>query len=392
MKDETLLIKNVRLYQEAGVVEKGYLLLQCSKIIKMGVESELESITHAGETIDGEELNAIPGFIDGHIHGANGADMMDATPEALEKLAQILPAEGTTSFLATTITQSQENIDKALENIARYKNKPKTSEILGVHLEGPFIEKTKAGAQPVEYVIPPSIELFKKWQKLSGNKIKTITFAPEKDEDRTFLTYLAAQGINVSAGHTGAGIDIMKEVVKLGVNQLTHLCNAMSGLHHRDVGVVGAAFLLEELQSELIVDGIHVSPEMVKILYKSIGPSRLSLITDSVRAKGLAPGDYDLGGQIVTVDEQQATLQDGTLAGSMLKMIDAVKNMREFTGASVQELIEMASSNPAKQLQLYDRKGSLAVGKDADLLLVDDDLSIHYTICQGKVAYKGEGK
>ncbi len=380
------------MYTETGVIEKGYLLLKGSKIEEMGAINELEWNNQNGKIIDGEGLNAIPGFIDGHIHGASGADVMDTTPEALEKLAQVLPEEGTTSFLATTITQSQESIEAALENIAVYKNKPQTSELLGVHLEGPFIEKTKAGAQPEEYVVPPSIELFSKWQTKAGNKIKTITFAPERDEAHTLLTYLAGQGINVSVGHTGAGIDIMKEVVKLGVRQVTHLCNAMSGLHHRDVGVVGAAFLLEELRSEIIADGIHVSSDMVKLIYKNIGPSRLILITDSMRAKGLAPGNYDLGGQMVTVDEKQATLQDGTLAGSMLKMIDAVKNMRRFTNASVSELIEMASSNPAKQLQLYDRKGSLAVRKDADLLLVDDELTIKYTICRGKIAYKEEGK
>ncbi|MDT8860372.1 N-acetylglucosamine-6-phosphate deacetylase [Alkalihalobacillus sp. MEB130] len=383
-----MLLKNVDIYTENGWIKNGYILVNGTKIEAIGPMSDFQISDFTGEVLDGNGLLAIPGFIDSHIHGANGADVMDATPEALTTMAKALPAEGTTNFLATTITQSPENIEKALLNVAQFQNHPAQAEVLGVHLEGPFIEKDKAGAQPKEYVIEPSIEQFKKWQQLSGNHIKTITIAPEKDVDRTFITYLASTGVNVSAGHTNAGIEIMKEVVQAGVNQATHLCNAMTGIHHRDIGVVGAAFLLEDIQAEIIVDGIHVSKEMIRLIYKTIGPERLLLITDSIRAKGLAPGTYDLGGQLVEVDLKQATLPDGTLAGSIVKMIDAVTYMRDFTGATIEDLIRMASTNPAKQLGVEDRKGSIAVGKDADLLLVDQELSIQYTFCQGRLAYK----
>lgn len=388
LNDHTIFIKNVRLYTETGVIEKGCLLVKGKTINAIDKGNRLQEAFRKDLTIDGDGLQAIPGFIDGHIHGTHGADVMDATPEALERIARRLPEEGTTSFLATTITQSNDNIERALANVADYNNKINSAELLGVHLEGPFIEKNKAGAQPAEFVALPSLELFNKWQTISGNKIKTITLAPEKDKDHKLIINLSIQGINTSAGHTGAGFAEMKKAVESGVNQVTHLCNAMTGLHHRDIGVVGAAFLLKELRSELIADSIHVSPEMIEVIYQNIGPDRLILITDAIRAKGLAPGHYDLGGQRVTVDENKAELADGTLAGSVLRMIDAVKNIRQMTGASMEDLIKMASYNPAKQLKLDDRKGSLAVGKDADILLVDEELNIHYTICQGQIAYR----
>ncbi|WP_216827356.1 N-acetylglucosamine-6-phosphate deacetylase [Alkalihalobacterium elongatum] len=388
MNDHTLLIKNVRLYTETGVIEKGCLLVKGKTIEAIEKGNKLQEEIPKELTLNGNGLQAIPGFIDGHIHGTHGADVMDATQDSLEKIAKKLPEEGTTSFLATTITQSPENIEKALANIAVYNNRPNSAELLGVHLEGPFIEKSKAGAQPKEFVISPSIDLFNKWQSISGNKIKTITLAPEKDEDHIFIKTISNQGIKISAGHTNAGFNIMKKAVEAGVNQVTHLCNAMTGLHHRDIGLVGAAFLLQELRSELIADGIHVSPEMIKVIYQNIGPDRLILITDAIRAKGLEPGQYDLGGQRVTVNKNRAKLADGTLAGSVLKMIDAIKNIRQMTGAAIEDLIKMASYNPAKQLNLDNRKGSLNIGKDADILLVDDDLNIHYTICQGQIVYK----
>src|SRR5699024_1468312 len=173
------------------------------------------------------------------IHGAAGADVMDATKDALDTMASVLPKEGTTSFLATTITQAPENIDRALKNVATYKNKPGQAEVIGVHLEGPFIAKEKAGAQPVQHMMQPNMEQFMHWQACAGDKIKTITLAPELD-DKGIIQQLSGMGINVSAGHTNAAFSDIKLAVQKGIHQLTHLCNAMSGIHHRDVGAVGA--------------------------------------------------------------------------------------------------------------------------------------------------------
>ncbi|MUK89075.1 N-acetylglucosamine-6-phosphate deacetylase [Ornithinibacillus sp. L9] len=391
MKDvsSSLYIRNINIYGENDVIRNGSVLIENGKIKEIFSENQKpDSYPNRFKIIDGSNLNVIPGFIDGHIHGANGADVMDATEEAIDSMASVLPKEGTTSFLATTITQSPENIEKALKNIADYTNKPGYAEVVGVHLEGPFIEKSKKGAQPIEHIMEPDITQFNKWQEMSGNNIKTITMAPEHDEDGSFIRYLYESGVNVSAGHTATDFNGMKRAVSHGVRQVTHLCNAMNGIHHRDIGVVGAAFLLEELRAELITDGIHVSPEMLELIYQNVGSERLILITDAMRAKCLQAGEYELGGQPVTVTEDRAVLEDGTLAGSILKLQHGAQRMLGIEGLSLEKVIEMASVNPAKQLNMFDQKGSIAVGKDADLLIVDDNLNLSYTICRGVIAFE----
>jgi len=383
-----LLIKNAKVFTTNQVIENGSVLIEDGVITEI-YSNEPKIRLDDENVIDGTNFNLIPGFIDGHIHGANGADTMDATEAAMDKIASYLPSEGTTSFLATTITQAPEMIEKALMNIASYQNKSGYAEVIGVHLEGPFVEKKRAGAQPQQYIVEPDLNLFNKWQELAGDKIKTITMAPEHSQDGSFINTLYNNGINVSAGHTDTDFKGMKKAVSEGIRQVTHLCNAMSGIHHRDIGVVGAAFQLEELQAELICDGIHISPEMMQLIFDHIGSQRLIMITDSMRAKGLQPGDYELGGQPVKVTEDRAVLEDGTLAGSILKMNEGAQAMLRLNGVSIREIIEMASVNPAKQIGLFDRKGSIEVGKDGDVLLVDANMNIQYTICQGVIAYKG---
>ncbi|MEC5422872.1 N-acetylglucosamine-6-phosphate deacetylase [Virgibacillus sp. C22-A2] len=382
-------IKNVTIFTEENVIENGSVLLMDGKIAEIHTK-ETSNLPQNVHVINGKSLNLIPGFIDGHIHGANGADVMDSTEAALDTMASVLPEEGTTSFLATTITQSTEAINHALENVAAYENKAGYAEVLGVHLEGPFIEKSKAGAQPVSYIMEPSIEQFEEWQKVSNNKIKTITMAPEHDPEGVFIRHLYKNGVNVSAGHTNTDFAGMKKAVAHGVRQVTHICNAMTGIHHRDIGVVGAAFHLQELRAELIADGIHVTPEMLQLIYTNMGKERLLLITDAMRAKCLKSGDYELGGQPVTVTEDRVVLEDGTLAGSILKMHEAAQQMLQLKGVSIEDIIEMASINPAKQLGIFSTKGSISVAKDADLLLVNDQLTIQYTICRGVMAFERE--
>lgn len=380
-----IIIKNATLYLESKTIENGYLFIEDGKIIKISdVPFEMEGEV---DVIDGAGLRVLPGFIDAHIHGAKGADTMDATSEALETMARVLPEEGTTSFLATTITQSHEQIERALENIASYTSKSGEATLLGAHLEGPFIHKDKKGAQPGQYIVPGNLALFEKWQQLAAGKIKTVTLAPECDEDG-LIPYLYEAGVNVSAGHTTVNFADMKKAVSDGVRQVTHLANAMTGIHHRDVGAVGAAFLLEELAVEVIADEIHLSPEMLDISYRQIGSDRIILITDAMRAKSLAEGMYELGGQAVEVKDGRATLASGSLAGSIVTMIDNVRNMLRIPGVTLQDIVKMTAVNPAKQLKIYDKKGSIATGKDADLLVIDENIEIKYTICQGKVAYE----
>ncbi|RYG74380.1 N-acetylglucosamine-6-phosphate deacetylase [Lentibacillus lipolyticus] len=379
-------IKNASIFTESGEVINGSLLVKGRTI--EAIYEEEQTLSEGSTVIDGKGLNVIPGFIDGHIHGAAGADVMDATEEALDTMAGALPEEGTTSFLATTITQAPENITKALENVARYTSKQGLAEVIGVHLEGPFIEKSKKGAQPLEHIKKPDPRQFDEWQRLSGNSIRTITMAPELDESGEFIRHLYKSGVNMSAGHTDAGFAAIKKAVPYGLRQVTHLCNAMNGIHHRDIGAVGAAFQLEDLRAELIADGIHVAPEMLKLIYDNVGSERLILITDAMRAKCLQPGDYELGGQPVSVTKDRALLADGTLAGSILKMYQGAQQMLRINNAGIRNIIQMTAENPAKQLHIFDKKGSIKPGKDADLLLVDDELNVHCTICRGAVAYQ----
>lgn len=388
-----ILLKGIQIYAEKTKITNGYIKVKNQQIIEIGLIDELIE-ENEYEVIElSSHYKAVPGFIDVHIHGVGGADVMDGTKEALDTMTHTLPKEGTTSFLATTMTQSTEEIEAALKNASQYIKKhqaPGKAEIVGIHLEGPFVNATKAGAQPKEYIINPNVELFKKWNELAERKIKLVTLAPECPGGLDMVRYLAENGIIASIGHSDATYEEVLEAIHAGSNHVTHLYNQMRGLHHREPGVVGAAFLCDKLKAEIIADGVHARPEMVKLAYKHKQKDGLILITDSMRAKCLKNGHYDLGGQDVTVKDGKATLNDGTLAGSILKLGHAVKNIITYTGCSLEEAIQMAAVNPAKQLNIYDKKGSITVGKDADLVILDQNLDVYMTFCKGQLAYKME--
>ncbi|MDQ0199019.1 N-acetylglucosamine-6-phosphate deacetylase [Neobacillus ginsengisoli] len=377
---------------EKEIAEAIYIYIENGKIQEIGPINEVPSRFQDADKIEIPiEQTVVPGFIDVHIHGAAGADTMDATPEALTTVAKALPAEGTTSFLATTITQKHENIEKALANVADYcskENDPGKAEVLGVHLEGPFINVKRAGAQPKEYIIDPDIELFQRWQQLAAGKIKLVTVAPELENGTDFVRYLDENGVIASIGHSDAIYEEVETAVKAGAKQVTHLFNGMRGIHHREPGVAGSALLFKELMVELIADGIHVRPEIIKLVIDSKGADGMILITDAMRAKCLKSGIYDLGGQDVSVADGRALLADGTLAGSILKMNDSLKNTIEFARVSLVNAVQMASVNPAKQLNVFDRKGSIAPGKDADFTILTNNYQVDLTICRGEIAYK----
>ncbi|MFK3938171.1 N-acetylglucosamine-6-phosphate deacetylase [Alkalihalobacillus sp. NPDC078783] len=390
-----IILKGMEVYTEHQFIQSGYILIENQHIAAVGSINELNSISSDYEVIEiPPEYKAVPGFIDIHIHGAHGADAMDATHESLQTLTTNLPKEGTTSFLATTMTQSSSSIENALIHAGEFIHKQQHSgqaEILGIHLEGPFINSDKAGAQPVEYIVPPSIDVFKRWHSLSRESIKIVTLAPEMDGGLDLVEYLHSQDIIASIGHSNATYLEVNKAIEKGSTQVTHLFNQMSGIHHREPGVVGAAFLHDSLLAELIVDGIHVRREIVKLAFKQKGPEGLLLITDAMRAKGLPDGLYDLGGQSVNVKEGEALLSDGTLAGSVVTLNQALKNMMNFSGCTLHEAVLMASVNPAKQVNVYDRKGSISVGKDADLVILDSTCEVAMTYCQGKCAYVRDG-
>ncbi|CAH2713666.1 N-acetylglucosamine-6-phosphate deacetylase [Neobacillus rhizosphaerae] len=388
-----ILLKGIRVYSEKEMIKNGFIKIKDQKIIEIGSIDEL---------IDEDEFEvielpayykAIPGFIDVHIHGVNGADTMDATKEALDTMVTALPKEGTTSFLATTMTQEGKQIENALKNAAQYIEKQPSqgkAEILGLHLEGPFVNAKRAGAQPIQHIVDPDLALFKEWQTMTNGNIKLVTLAPERPGGLEMIRYLKENGIIASIGHSDATYEEVGEAIEAGANHVTHLFNQMRGLHHREPGIVGAAFLRDELIAEIIVDGVHVRPEMVELAYKQKQSDGLILITDSMRAKCMKNGKYDLGGQEVTVQDGKAVLADGTLAGSILRLGQAVKNIVNYTGCSLENAIEMASVNPAKQLNVFERKGSLAEGKDGDIVILDKNLEVFMTFCRGELAFKKE--
>lgn len=389
-----LLMVHGKAVLENEVAESIYIYMEHGKIKEIGPIEALPSHLKDVEKIEiSEKQHVVPGFIDVHIHGAAGADTMDATIEALETMAKALPAEGTTSFLATTITQKHENIENALRNAASYlkgHNDSGKSDILGVHLEGPFINAKRAGAQPKEYIIDPDIELFKHWQELAEGSIKLVTVAPELENGTNFVAYLHENDVIASIGHSDAIYEEMEKAVEAGAKQVTHLFNGMRGIHHREPGVAGSALLFKELMVELIADGIHVRPEVMKLVINAKGTEGMILITDAMRAKCLKNGVYDLGGQDVSVSEGKALLADGTLAGSILKMNDSIKNILEAADISLSEAVQMASVNPAKQLKVYDTKGSISPGKDADITILSNEYQVEMTFCRGEIAYKKE--
>lgn len=394
-KFTSILLKGIQIYADVHWIKNGYIKIKDQKIVELG---PIENLTfeEGMEILDiPSSYKAVPGFIDVHIHGANGADTMDATQEALDTMALALPGEGTTSFLATTMTQEEKRIEEALLNAGRYIKKdqsPGKAEILGIHLEGPFVNEKKAGAQPIQHIVNPNLKLFKKWEDIASQSIKLVTVAPELPDGLELVRYLNTKGIIASIGHSDATYEDVIQAIDAGANHITHLFNQMRGLHHREPGVVGAAFLREELKAELIVDGVHVHPEMVKLAYKQKGKKGIILITDAMRAKCLKNGHYDLGGQDVIVKDGRATLSDGTLAGSILKLGQGVKNIVAFTGCKLEEAVEMAAVNPAKQLKIFDRKGSISKGKDADIVILDENMDVYLTICRGRIAYAKGGK
>ena len=379
--------KNVNVYVE----NKG--------IIKTDIAFENGVITAIGNNLDVEELgkfddNAVivPGFIDEHIHGASGADAMDGTIDALYKIATAIPSEGTTTFLATTMTQSPENITKALKAVDDYikLNKIDGAEILGAHLEGPFISPKHVGAQPPQYVEKPCVKTFEKYVEASGNHIKIVSFAPEVEGAEDLAKYCVQNNIVASIGHTSAKFIEANASVDFGMSSVTHTYNAQTGLHHRDAGVVGTALLNDKLNCEIICDTIHVSVPAIKLVVKNKPHDKVTLITDAMRAKHMPDGESELGGQLVIVKNGEARLVDGTLAGSVLKMNDAIKNVVEKVGVPFTDAIDFATANPAKNLGIFDKKGSIKVGKHADFAVLDKNtFKVLMTVRAGNVIFKG---
>jgi len=338
----------------------------------------------------GENQIVLPGFIDEHIHGANGSDAMDKDLAALSNIADSLAREGTTSFLATTMTMSRSKIADALKTVGGYisENRREGARILGAHLEGPFISEKHIGAQSPDHVLKPDAEILNEFIKASENNVKLITLAPEKEGAHELIEFAEKNNITVSAGHTDSGFIDIKNAIEFGLSCITHTYNAQKPLHHREVGTVGSAFYFDQLYTEIICDLIHVSPPAIKLLIKNKPKDKIILITDSMRAKYLPDGESELGGQTVIVKDGEARLKNGALAGSVLKMNEAIKNLVISCDVKFTDAIDFATVNPAKNLGVFDSIGSISVGKKADFTVMNEDFSIAKTVRDGLTIFE----
>jgi len=373
-------IVNARIVTEGRIIEDHALLFdkKIEGVVPLPLgESDME-------IIDAEGAYVSAGFIDLHIHGSGGADVMDATPEALEQLSTTLLRTGTTGFLATTMTMSEREIIAALENVQKYGGFVRGAEILGVHLEGPFINPDKHGAQDKHYIQKPDMEMIEAYMPI----IKMITLAPEVEGAKQFIEYLqrAYPEVILSIGHSDASFEQAQQSFTWGISHATHLFNAMNPLHHRAPGIVGAVFE-SDISCDIIADLVHTHPAMLQLAYR-MKKERLILITDAMRAGCMRCGSYDLGGRKVVVKEGRAELGDGTLAGSVLKMNEALANMVEHTAMTRIEAVDAVTRLPAQMLGI--KKGELRQGYDADIVIFDEDFGIITTIVGGTIKYKKE--
>ncbi len=381
----------MKCFKNATVYVSGKGLTKCTVCFDEKIEKISRCVAKNAEIIElPENAIVLPGFIDQHIHGAGGSDGMDGTVEDIAIIAKTIAAEGTTSFLVTTMTQSPENITKAMEAVKAYReaDSDEGARVVGVHLEGPFIAAAHKGAQPLEYVKTPDIAAFDGYNAASGNAIRIVTLAPEVDGAEEFIRHLTAQGIVSSIGHTGAKYPDIEKAVANGASNVTHTYNAQTALHHREIGTVGSAMLLDDLNCELICDTIHVSVPAMRLLVKNKPLDKLSLITDAMRAKGIPDGISELGGQVVYVKNGEARLEDGTLAGSVLRMNRAVQNMVEKVGVPFTQAVDYATINPARILKIDNEAGSIEVGKRADFTVLNANYDVVLTVRGGKVIYQ----
>ncbi|HBY56411.1 MAG TPA: N-acetylglucosamine-6-phosphate deacetylase [Candidatus Atribacteria bacterium] len=372
---------------------EGEIMIEKGKIISIIDSNNKENLSffQNAEIIEAQDKYVMPGFIDLHVHGGGGADVMDGEYEAIRKVAATHARFGTTAFLPTTLTMPKDKIIKSLQSIKEAKLKGTgTAAILGIHLEGPYINPEKKGAQNEEGIMPLSKNEFLELNQASGYLIRLVTLAPEMPGAIDFIRWLHRKNIIISAGHTNVTYQKMQEAIQVGLTHVTHLFNAMRGLHHREPGIVGAALSDSRLTVEVIADGIHIHPIILKMIYQMKGSEKIVLVTDAIRAACLEEGNYDLGGKEVIVVRGQAKLGDGTLAGSVLTKNQAVHNMVAQAGISLLEAVQMSTYNPAKCLGTEYRKGSLEPGKDADIVILNQDFEVELTMVSGQVIFRKE--
>ena len=348
-----------------------------------------ETVPEGAEIIDAKGRYVAPGLVDIHIHGYLGEDTSDGSVEGIRKMAEGIVKNGVTAWLPTTMTVSYDDLRHAFDAVRVLmdkKNNPKGAQIMGIHAEGPFINPSKKGAQAVEYIRPADAPFLIE----NSDVIRIVTIAPEMPGALDCIREVTEKtSILVSMGHTAANYETAKAGIEAGVRHATHLFNAMTPLNHRDPGVVGASLADDRVSTELIADTFHISPDLFGLVAKVKGDN-LILITDCTRAGGLEDGEYTLGGQPIFVKGIECRLADGTIAGSVLKLNNAIRNMRDHTSLPLEQIVRMASINAARCIGLDKTKGSLEAGKDADIILADENFAVSETIIAGETVWAAE--
>ena len=384
-----LLVTGARVLTPGGEWPLGWIAVEGRRIAAMGQGQPPPGTGAGADVLAADGLIAMPGFIDLHVHGAVGAEVMDADPEGLVRMAQFFAAHGVTAWLPSTLTASGPDTERALEAVRSVAGPVDGgATILGAYLEGPYLNPAKAGAQDPAQIRPA--DRAEAARLLDPGVARVLVLAPELEANRWLIADAVARGVTVSAGHTDATYDQAVAAVEDGVRHVTHAFNAMRPLGHREPGMLGAALTLPELRCELIADNVHVHPAVMRLLFAAKGPAGVVLVSDSLRATGLPEGAYTVGDRPVFAMDGAIRLADGTLAGSILTLDRALHNLQAATGRPLAELWPAASRNAAQAIGVDDAKGSLEPGKDADLVLLDPALKVVVTVVEGAVVHGGD--
>ena len=369
------------------IIKNGTLFIEKGKVSELGRSLD-KSILENCEIIDVKGKIICPGFADLLVHGGAGFGFADNSIESIEKISSYFLQYGSTTMLASLFAKPEELLLNDLKRVADYIERHPNSNIRGIHMEGPFLNKKFKGAMNENYLWTPSIESWNKIWKASRSYIKIMTIAPELEGSVEVMQAAAKEGVVLSIGHSMASYDEVENAIDNGAAHVTHIFNAMQYFHHRTPGVILGSLLHNELKIELIADTLHVHPAVMQLLLKLKGASGIILVSDSIRAGGMHEGEYEFADQKIFMKEKKAYLEDGTLAGSTLTLNSAVKNMVEAAGAKITEAVRMASLNGIKVLDLDHKKGILAVGKDADIVVLNNDYEVELTLLNGIVVYQ----
>lgn len=366
-----MIIKGGKVFQEDGSFLEQTLYVNDHRLVD---KAEYQD---DGEVIDAEGLLVLPGLVDIHSHGAAGEDFSDGNPEGLKKILQYEKRCGITSYCPTSMTFPKERLRQIFASIKGAQTEDGAT-VVGINMEGPFLDPAKKGAHVEKWIAAPDVAFVRELNQDADGLVRLVTLAPNMDGAEEFIKEMHEE-VCISLGHTAADYDCASRAMKLGAHHVTHLYNAMQPFGHRAPGLIGAAMDDPECMVELICDGYHIHPSAIRAAFRMFGPERVILISDSMRATGMENGTYELGGQEVTVQDRKAVLKDGTLAGSATNLYGCMCKAVEF-GIPLEQAIMAATANPARSIGIFDRVGSIRIGKQADLLLVSENLELKRVI------------